>query len=358
MYIKNFSATGFRNLDIAGLELSAGVNIISGDNAQGKTNFLEAVYFCAFGRSRRARSDFELIFWSEKTAHIRLEAVRTGFSLILDAQLETAGRSTIKSISADFVPVRHMKDLFGQLLIVMFTPEDLRLIKAGPAERRRFMDMEICQLSPVYYNDLREYFRALRQRNALLKMLQKNRGDRESLSVWDQQLTNSGLRVIKTRTAFVKKIAEIAAEIHANITQGAEELRLEYKTGLPPENYATAIEKNHERDIARGTTSDGIHTDDIEFTVNGVSVRHFGSQGQQRTAALSTKLAEIELIRQSTGETPILLLDDVFSELDRHRQKYLLEHIKDIQTIITCTGIEEIEVPGCEKFFMAGGRVG
>lgn len=341
MHIKKVLATGFRNLNIeAECSLAPGVNIIFGDNAQGKTNFLEAVYFCAFGRSFRARADSEIIAWDGTAAQIRLETERAGITSTLDARLETSGKKTAKYISIDFLPVKHMKDLFGRLLVVMFSPEDLRLIKAGPAERRRFMDMEICQLSPVYYNDLREYHRALKQRNALLKILQKDRSQAESLSVWDEQLVNFGTRVIKTRATFVKKISEIAAEIHENITQG-EALTLEYKPALAPDVFASALENARERDILRGTTCEGIHTDDIEFSINKISARHFGSQGQQRTAALSAKLAEIEIIRQSTGETPVLLLDDVLSELDKKRQKFLLKQIENLQTIITATGTEK-----------------
>ncbi|MCL2577164.1 MAG: DNA replication/repair protein RecF [Defluviitaleaceae bacterium] len=339
------------------VKLSPGVNIIFGNNAQGKTNFIEAIYFCSFGRSLRARCDGELVNWDEKNAHIRLETERAGMFSVLDARLDLLGKKAVKSISSDFIPVKHMKDLFGRLLVVMFSPEDLRLIKSGPSERRRFMDMEICQLSPVYYSDLREYFRALKQRNALLKILQKDKSMRESLSVWDEQLTNYGLRIIKTRSSFVKKINKIANKIHKNITQSAEELNLEYKPGITSENYEKMLEKSHEKDIARGTTSDGIHTDDIEFTINGISARHFGSQGQQRTAALSAKLAEIEIIKQSTNETPILLLDDVLSELDKHRQKYLLEQIKNLQTVVTCTGTEEFQIENYKKFYMEEGKI-
>jgi len=338
VHIKKFSAAGFRNLKTQCL-LSPDINVIFGDNAQGKTNLLEAIYFCAFGRSLRARADGELVAWGEDAAQIRLETQRGGISSTLDARLETMGRKTSKYISIDFLPVKHMKDLFGRLLVVMFSPEDLRLIKAGPAERRRFMDMEICQLSPVYYNDLREYHRALKQRNALLKILQKDRSQSDSLSVWDEQLKKYGTRIMKTRTAFVKKISEIAAEIHKNITSG-EVLALEYKSSVDADSYAAVLKNSRERDIQRGTTCEGIHTDDIEFTINDVSARHFGSQGQQRTAALSAKLAEIEIIRESTGETPILLLDDVLSELDKNRQKFLFRQISNLQTIITCTGTE------------------
>jgi len=341
MTIKNLSATGYRNLKISRQELSSGINILYGNNAQGKTNFLESIYFCAFGRSLRARADGELIQWNESTSHIRIETERLGVPYTLDAMLENHGKKTVKSISMDRIPIRHMKDLFGRLLVVMFSPEDLRLIKAGPSERRRFMDMEICQLSPVYYSDLKEYHRALKQRNVLLKTL-KTKPDQDTLEIWDEQLVKYGKRIIKTRQGFIKKITATASEIHKNITQGAEELNLVYKPGINPETYAETLKKCHDKDIYRGTTSEGIHTDDVDFTINGISVRHYGSQGQQRTAALSAKLAEISIIKQTTNEQPILLLDDVLSELDAHRQKFLLNQINDLQTIITCTGVEDV----------------
>jgi len=340
MIIKNLSANGYRNLNVSNQELSAGINILYGDNAQGKTNFLEAVYFCAFGRSLRVRTDGELIKWGETDAFIRVETERNGIPYTMDAAIKNHGRKSIKSISIDKVPIRHMKELFGRILVVMFSPEDLKLIKSGPSERRRFMDMEICQLSPVYYSNLKEYHRVLKQRNALLKTIDKSQKD--SLEIWDEQLIKYGKRIIKSREAFIDRIKIIAAEIHQNITQDSEKLELIYKPGLTSENYAESIKKSHERDIFRGTTAEGIHTDDIEFLINGKSARYYGSQGQQRTAALSAKLAEIDIIQQTTNETPILLLDDVLSELDGSRQKFLLEQITKLQTIVTCTGVEDI----------------
>ena len=324
---------------VDGVELSPSINIFHGDNAQGKTNFLEAVYFCAFGRSLRTTSDRELVSFDADFAHVRL--VRGGS--VLDAYIKKDGARAVKRISVDRVPVVHVKDLFGRLLVVMFTPEDLRLIKSGPAERRRFMDMEICQLSPVYYGDLREYHRALKQRNALLKILQRDKSQVDSLAVWDEQLVKYGKRIMRTRASFVGKIAEFSRDIHMNITQGAEALEVMYSPDINnAENYLWDMEKSHNRDISQGSTSHGIHKDDINFAINGISARNFGSQGQQRTAALSIKLAEIEIIKQSTGETPVLLLDDVLSELDSSRQKFLLSQIKDLQTLITCTGLEDV----------------
>jgi len=338
MRINNLSAAGFRNLEISGQRLYDGLNILTGDNAQGKTSFLEAVYFCALGRAIRTRSDGELVRWGSQTAHVRLDMERAGITVTIDAFLEIQGRKTAKSISVDKIPVRHIKDLYGRMLVVTFSPEDLKLVKAGPSERRRFIDIELCQLSSVYYNDLKEYHRALKQRNILLKTLQKSRANYDSLFVWDEQLAGYGERIMKTRSEFVKRMSEAASEIHGNITQGAEKLTLTYSPGFASLDI---IGKTHERDIARGSTLEGVHTDDIEFTLNGVSARHFGSQGQQRTSALSAKLAEISIIEKSTGEHPVLLLDDVLSELDNHRQRFLFKQIENLQTILTCTGIED-----------------
>lgn len=345
MHISRISASGFRNLDIDSRELLPTVNILHGKNAQGKTSFLEAVYFCAFGRCLRAGSDRDLIQFGQNAAFVRVDINRAGYTAQMDAFIERVGGKTKKGLAVNHVPIRHMKDLFGRLLVVMFSPEDLKLIKAGPYERRRFMDMEICQLSPVYYGDLKEYHRALKQRNALLKIFLRDRSkfSQDSLAVWDEQLENFGVRIMKARDAFVKKINNIAREIHKNITQGSETLELKYEPSVVDiDSYLECLTKAHTRDLAQGTTTQGIHKDDIEFTINGVSARFFGSQGQQRTAALSAKLAEIEIIRQSVGETPVLLLDDVLSELDGGRQRFLLEQIQDLQTLVTCTGVEEV----------------
>jgi len=345
MYISHLSAHGFRNLYVEEIELAQGINILHGNNAQGKTNFLEAIYFCAFVRSLRAGSDKELVCFDATSANIRAKLVRGNSNSYqtIDAYIEKHGARVTKSISINRVPIRHMKDLFGRLLVVMFTPEDLRLIKSGPSERRRFMDMEICQLSNVYYSDLREYHRVLKQRNALLKILQKDKSQVDSLDVWDEQLEKYGVRIIKTRADFIKKLSGISKEIHANITQKSESLEIVYIPNIAnPGDYLRELKRSRKRDIIQGSTSFGIHKDDLTFTINGISARNFGSQGQQRTAALSAKLAEIEIIKQSTRETPVLLLDDVFSELDSGRQKFLLSQISDIQTLITCTGIDSI----------------
>jgi len=343
MWVSNISVNGFRNLDVTNQNLSSGVNIIHGMNAQGKTSLLEAIYFCAFGRSLRAGTDKDLVNFDKTSAHVCVDLNRDGYNSVLDAHIERVGTKTKKGLAVNHIPIVHIKDLFGRLLVVMFSPEDLKLIKAGPYERRRFIDMELCQLSPVYYSDLKEYYRALKQRNALLKIIQKDKAQQENICVWDEQLVDYGKRIMKARAAFVEKINIIAREIHLNITQGLENLSLIYEPSVPDtEMYLKSLEKFYSRDIAQGATTVGIHKDDICFTVNNISARFFGSQGQQRTAALSAKLAEIEIIKQHTNEMPVLLLDDVLSELDSKRQSFLLKQITNLQTLVTCTGLDDI----------------
>ena len=339
MFITSVGVRGYRNLSVLRQELSPGINILHGDNAQGKTNFLEAVYYCAFGRSLRTRNDGELIKWGENSTIISVEMIKNGIDYRLDVHLESRGKKTLKAISLDNVPISHMKNLFGRLLVVMFSPEDLKLIKAGPSERRRFVDMELCQLSPVYYNDLKEYHRVLRQRNAFLRILQKNRSQIDSVSVWDDQLDRLGKRISKVRGGFVSKLSQVAGDIHTRITGCRERLVIVYKPAFAD---IINLEKNRERDIAVGYTKDGVHGDDIEFVINDKPAKNFGSQGQQRTAAISAKLAQISIIEENTGNYPILLLDDVLSELDGQRQEFLFESIKNLQTIITCTGVEDV----------------
>ena len=324
-------------------QLSKGVNILHGDNAQGKTNILEAVYFCAIGRSPRADNNRELVNFGQESAHVQVEVERDDYPFTIDAHIQINGSKSTKTLSIDRMAVKNTKELFGRLMVVLFSPEDLRLIKSGPAERRRFMDMEICQLSPVYYRELRDYHRALKQRNQLLKLLRRDPKQRDSLCIWDEQLVKNGLRIMGTRAAFLSKISAAARETHGRITTQKEALALTYQPNVQnPEDYTKLIQNSYDRDIAGGTTSVGIHKDDILFTINDIPARSYGSQGQQRTAALSAKLAEIELMRSSASTPPVLLLDDVLSELDGSRQKFLLTQINDLQTILTCTGLEDV----------------
>lgn len=338
MYIKKISLLNFRNIKTLNLILNQGINIFYGDNAQGKTNILESVYMCATGRSQRTRLDGQLIMFDEKESHIQLFAKNKNRTDRIDVHIK---KDEKKGIAVNGIPIRKSGDLFGTLHIVIFSPEDLQLIKNGPSERRRFMDMENCQLSNVYYYDLQQYYKVLKQRNNLLKKIQKNSMLKDSLFVWDEQLIQYGRKVIKSRELFVKKINELAMEKHTMITGGKELLCIEYKPNVESDNLEKKIKSHFERDLMLGTTNAGPHKDDLNFFINGTDVKIYGSQGQQRTAALSAKLAEIDLIKEETGHTPILLLDDVLSELDEGRQLFLLENIKDSQIILTCTGIED-----------------
>lgn len=338
MYIKEVFLQGFRNLEPLHMTPSAGINLFYGDNAQGKTNFLESIYFCAMGRSMRSRQEQQLIAFGAEESHIRLELASAHRQDRIDVHLK---REEKKGIAVNGIPVRKLGDLFGTLYTVIFSPEDLSLVKNGPGERRRFLDMELCQLNKVYYYDLQQYYRILKHRNNLLKEIRKKPVLADTLSVWDVQLAERGEKIIAARSRFLARLDEIAARKQDLLTGGKDQLRTEYKPNCEGGTLAERLERSTERDILLGSTQNGPHKDDIVFLVNGRDVKQFGSQGQQRTTALSARLAEIDLIREETGEDPVLLLDDVLSELDENRQRFLMESIEGMQAFLTCTGIED-----------------
>jgi DNA replication and repair protein RecF len=344
MWVKSLSVHDFRNFHTLEVPLNKGINIIHGDNAQGKTNLLEAVGICATGRSARALTDADMIRFGTPNAHVRAVYERNTTQTQADIFIQREQGNTKKYVSIDRVPITKWSDFLGRLMVVSFSPDDLQLIKSSPAVRRIFMDAEICQLNPVYYNDLREYNRALKQRNHLLKQLKRDEAEStEELSVWDEQLVKHGQRIYSTRTAFVSQMEAITQEIHASMTQGSEALSMTYKPNIENiDEYMAILQVNHKRDILQGSTSSGIHRDDILFEINDTPARIFGSQGQQRTVVLSVKLAEAVLVRQTAGDYPVLLLDDVLSELDKSRQQYLLKQIEPMQVLLTCTGVEDI----------------
>ena len=336
MKVHTLTFKDFRNLQNGTHELGTGVNILYGDNAQGKTNFLEAAYICATGRSQRGATDREMIRFGQKQAHVT--ALIDGRTRI-DVHLSKSGK---KRAAINHAPVRRLGGLFGNMLTVVFSPDDLKLIKSGPAERRRFMDIELCQLNRVYCYELQQYYRALKQRNNLLREIRKRTATVDTLPIWDQQLAEFGRKIFKNRNKFLELLNPIASEIHARITSHKEKLVISYAPNTLALQLEEQFAKNHEKDIAAGSTSIGIHRDDLIFSINGADCRVYGSQGQQRTASLSAKLAEVRFIRAHKGHDPILLLDDVLSELDRDRQRYLLESMEHIQIIMTCTGAEDI----------------
>ena len=338
MIIKSIELSDFRNYNSLSMSFDKDTNILYGDNAQGKTNILEAIYLCSTTKSHKGSKDRELIKLDREESHIRMVIEKNQMSHTVDMHLK---KNKTKGVAIDGIPIRKSSELIGLVNVVFFSPEDLSMIKNGPAERRRFIDMELCQLDKIYLYNLTKYNKILSQRNNLLKQIPYNQSLMDTLSIWDEQLITYGNSIIVRRKAFIDELNEMIGFIHNRLSGGREELSVYYEPSADNEIFAKKLEKSIEKDILLKTTGIGPHRDDISFMIKNVDIRKFGSQGQQRTAALSLKLAEIELLRQTVKEEPILLLDDVLSELDRSRQNYLLESIENIQTIVTCTGLEE-----------------
>lgn len=336
--IKSLKLKNFRNYDLLKLEFDDATNIFYGDNAQGKTNILESIYLSGTTKSHRGTKDRDLVQFGKEESHIEAVVEKNGITYQIDMHLK---KNSPKGIAINKIPIRKASELFGIINIVFFSPEDLNIIKNGPSERRRFIDLELSQLDKVYLNNLSNYNRIVNQRNHLLKDITQQRNLMETLDVWEIQLIQYGNKIIERRKQFVKEINKIISNIHKKLTGQREEINLIYEPSIGNLTLEQALAKNRERDMKIKSTSVGPHRDDICFMAGDLDIRRFGSQGQQRTAALSLKLSEIELVRQSIHDTPVLLLDDVLSELDKHRQNYLLDSIHDIQTLITCTGVDE-----------------
>ena len=340
MKIKSLKLKNFRNYDLLDLTFDDSANIFYGDNAQGKTNILEAVYLSGTTKSHRGSKDRDLIEFGKEESHIETIVEKNGIDYQIDMHLK---KNSPKGIAINRMPIRKASELFGIVNLVFFSPEDLNIIKNGPAERRRFIDLELSQLDRVYLSNLANYNRVVNQRNHLLKEIgfsgyEKHAG---TLEIWEMQLIQYGNKIIERRKAIIEEMNEIISSIHKKLTGGREEIRILYEPSNKELTFEQALRKYKDRDLKLKSTSVGPHRDDICFMEGDLDIRRFGSQGQQRTAALSLKLSEIELVRQSIHDTPVLLLDDVLSELDKHRQNYLLDSIHDIQTLITCTGVED-----------------
>lgn len=338
MIVKSLELKDYRNYDNLNISFSNGTNILYGENAQGKTNILEAVYLCGTTKSHRGSKDKEIIKFDKEEAHIRVFLEKNNISHRIDIHLK---KNRAKGIAIDGLPIKRQGELFGILNLVFFSPEDLYIIKNGPSERRRFIDLELCQLDKIYLNYLSNYNKVLDQRGNLLKQIGFNRNLLDTLYVWDEKLLEYGKKLIEARDNFVIRLNRLVYDIHKRLSGDKEELVLQYEPNVIASEFEDKLRKSLERDLNLKMTNVGPHRDDLNFLINGIDIRKYGSQGQQRTAALSCKLAEIELVKSVSKDSPILLLDDVLSELDRQRQTYLLNSIGDTQTIITCTGLEE-----------------
>lgn len=338
MYVSSLKLQDFRNIREASLEFSPGINIFYGENAQGKTNVLESIYLAGTTKSHRTSRDREMIRIGEEESHIRMEVVRRAGSFRIDMHLK---KNRPKGVAVGGVPLRRAAELFQLVHLVFFSPEDLGIIKNGPGERRKFLDILLSSIDPIYLKDFSLYQRCLTQRNHLLHDLFARPELLPSLDVWDAQLTEIGARIIEKRQTFAAELETAAASIHEKITGGAEKLTVTYEPNTAAETFAEKLRAGRNLDLRMKTTGAGPHRDDFKVSANGLDLRLFGSQGQQRTAALSLKLSQIGLLEEKTGERPILLLDDVLSELDRGRQTFLLDSLDHTQTFITCTGLDE-----------------
>lgn len=350
MYLEDLELKQFRNYTATKLKFSPQINILIGENAQGKTNLLEAIYVLATTRSHRTGNERELVKFKEDTAALRGTLVKQPGKIHLELILSRKG----KKAKLNFLEQAKLSQYIGQMNVILFAPEDLALVKGAPAVRRRFIDMEFGQIDARYLYNLTQYRTVLKQRNQYLKQLQLHQTkDLVLLGVFSDQLAAFGAEIITKRITFLKELEKYAQQLQDQITQTKEQLRFEYETSVAQtteksvESLYTALkqlyENNREKEIMQGTTLYGPHRDDVRFLINQKNVHVYGSQGQQRTTALALKLAEIDLMKKETGEYPILLLDDVLSELDGKRQTHLLRTIQDrVQTFLTTPSISEI----------------
>ena len=338
MYIESIKLSNFRNYENLELHLDQGTNIFYGDNAQGKTNILESVYLCGTSRSHKGSRDKEVIRFGQDESHIRMNVCKNRMNYQIDMHLR---KNKAKGVAINGMPIKKARELLGVVNLVFFSPEDLNIIKNGPSERRRFMDSELCQLDRLYLTDLAGYNHILNQRNKLLKEILGNTSLKDTLDVWDMQMVNYGKRVIAKRRDFVAELNDIIREIHKNLTGREELLEILYEPNVSDQDFEETLFRNRDRDFRMRLSSTGPHRDDFCVMVNGIDIRKYGSQGQQRTAALSLKISEIYLVEKIIKDKPVLLLDDVLSELDSSRQSCLLDSIHDIQTLITCTGLDD-----------------
>lgn len=357
MKISKLSLTNFRNYTNQTVELTPKLNVIIGKNAQGKTNLLESVFLCAIGRSPRTTKDKDLVKWDCTYSKVDLQVNKK----IGNHQIEMyLFKNQNKAIKINQIGIKKIGQLLGTLNAIYFSPDELKLIKESPEERRKFIDIHLCQFDRNYFYDLSKYNQVLQQRNKLLKT-PDSEVLKNTISIWNEQLAISGAKIIMSRLAFIEKLKVYANNIHKKLTSDTEDLSLTYQGYIADtendlkllllKKYDEALEK----DMRLGFTSVGPHRDDIKIESNGIDLRSFGSQGQQRTGALSLKLAELEVFKSNIGEYPILLLDDVLSELDTTRQTKLLEFVSDIQTLITCTDFD-FDIPHTQ-FVVDNGKI-
>lgn len=342
MEIKKVHLQNYRNYENESATFKSGLNILEGKNAQGKTNLLEAIFLCVIGKSPRTKKEKDLIKMEQNLAKVCVEFTKNSGNKKIELFLFS---NQNKSIKINGVPIRKIGELMGELNAIYFSPNDIKLVKESPDERRRFMDIDLCQFDKTYFYTLNKYNKILEQRNKLLKSGNLS-NIKETIAIWNEQLSEQACYIIQRRLELIEQLKVFAMQQHYYLTDNVEKMELSYigfkskdKTELKAQ-LLSSYEQNLEKDLNLGYTTVGPHRDDFKIVVNGIDVRNFGSQGQQRTCALSLKLAELEIFKQNINEYPVLLLDDVLSELDINRRTKLLNVINNFQTIITCTEYE------------------
>lgn len=358
MILKSIELRNFRNYSNQIIRFGSNINVLIGKNAQGKTNILEGIFMCAIGKSPRTNKEKDLIKWESDFSKVTVEVLKNDGQKKIELFMFKEQNKTIKINS---IPIKKMGELMGNLNAIYFSPDELKLVKESPDQRRKFMDIDLCQFDKNYFYNLNKYNQILNQRNKLLKSTKSKKVLKDTIYIWNEQLATIGAKLIIDRMKLIEKLKVYCNEVQEYLTDKKEKLNLSYvgMTGETEEEVKDKLMKGYdeslEKDMSVGYTTVGPHRDDIKITVNGIDVRHFGSQGQQRTVALSLKLGELDLFKERIGEYPVLLLDDVLSELDYNRQSKLLERVKNIQTIITCTEFDFRYT--CDKFNVVGGKI-
>ncbi len=353
MWIKNIKIKNFRNYNQEEINLEKNINIFYGKNAQGKTNIIEAIFLCSLGKSFRAKKDNEMIKLNEENAIVEIEYEKSDRDGKIKIEIGNK-----KNIYLNGIKIKKLSELLGNLNIVIFTPDDINILKGGPQNRRRFLDIMISQLRPNYMHILNLYLKTIEQRNKYLRQIKEEHKDENLLEIWDEKLAEYAVKIYEYRKEFIEKIIKKINIIHKNITNGEEQIELEYITECDnKEKYLQLLKERRKLDIIKGFTTKGIHRDDFVIYINKKEIKIFGSQGQNRTAMLSLKLAELQVIYDEIGEYPILLLDDFMSELDRTRRKNFLENIEGTQVIITGTEKLDIENLKYLEYNVSNGKV-
>ena len=333
MWIENLKINNFRNYKNLEIEFNKNINIFYGENAQGKTNIIEALFLFSIGKSFRTNKDNELIKFGEKNSNLEINFKKSDRDGNIKINLENK-----KNIFLNKIKLKKLSSLLGNIHVVIFTPDDINILKGGPENRRKFLDIMISQLRPKYMYTCSLYKKTLDERNNYLKKIKLENADESMLEIWDEQLIKYGKIISEYRKEFIEKIKNKIKKIHNNITGNKEEIKIEYLTDcLDEKNYKDLLNQRRKLDIIKGYTTKGIHRDDFQIFINDILVNVYGSQGQHRTAVLSLKISELQVINDEIGENPILLLDDFMSELDEKRRNNFMENIKDTQVIITCT---------------------